>query len=117
MSARDEIDLALIYDSFTYTVLLSLEELGFCKKGEGGDFVSGQRTAPGGEFPMNTNGGGLSYTHSGMYGMFAVIETVRQLRHDYADQGIRQVKDAELAVVHGTGGVLSSAGTAVLARG
>ncbi len=114
---RDEIDLALIYDSFTYTVLLSLEELGFCKKGEGGDFVSGQRTAPGGEFPMNTNGGGLSYTHSGMYGMFAVIETVRQLRHDYADQGIRQVKDAELAVVHGTGGVLSSAGTAVLARG
>ncbi len=114
---HDDIDLALIYDSFTYTVLLSLEELGFCKKGEGGDFVSGQRTAPGGDFPMNTNGGGLSYTHSGMYGMFAVIETVRQLRHDYADQGIRQVKDAELAVVHGTGGVLSSAGTAVLARG
>ncbi len=114
---HDDIDLALIYDSFTYTVLLSLEELGFCKKGEGGDFVSGQRTAPGGEFPMNTNGGGLSYTHSGMYGMFAVIETVRQLRHDYADQGIRQVNDAELAVVHGTGGVLSSAGTAVLARG
>ncbi len=114
---NDDIDLALIYDSFTYTVLLSLEELGFCKKGEGGDFVSGQRTAPGGDFPMNTNGGGLSYTHSGMYGMFAVIETVRQLRHDYADQGIRQVKDAELAVVHGTGGVLSSAGTAILARG
>ncbi len=114
---NDDIDLALIYDSFTYTVLLSLEELGFCKKGEGGDFVSGQRTAPGGAFPMNTNGGGLSYTHSGMYGMFAVIETVRQLRHDYADQGIRQVKDAELAVVHGTGGVLSSAGTAILARG
>ena len=114
---HDDIDLALIYDSFTYTVLLSLEELGFCAKGEGGDFVSGQRTAPGGEFPMNTNGGGLSYTHSGMYGMFAVIETVRQLRHDYDDQGIRQVKDAELAVVHGTGGVLSSAGTAILARG
>lgn len=114
---HDDIDLALIYDSFTYTVLLSLEELGFCGKGEGGDFVSGQRTAPGGEFPMNTNGGGLSYTHSGMYGMFAVIETVRQLRHDYADQGIRQVKDAELAIVHGTGGVLSSAGTAILARG
>ncbi len=114
---HEDLDLALIYDSFTYTVLLSLEELGFCKKGEGGDFVSGQRTAPGGEFPMNTNGGGLSYTHSGMYGMFAVIETVRQLRHDYADQGIRQVKDAELAIVHGTGGVLSSAGTAILARG
>jgi acetyl-CoA acetyltransferase len=113
---HDELDLAMIYDSFTYTVLLSLEELGFCAKGEGGAFVSNQRTAPGGDFPMNTNGGGLSYTHSGMYGMFAIIEGVRQLRHDYADQGIRQVKDAKLAVVHGTGGVLSSAGTAILGR-
>jgi acetyl-CoA acetyltransferase len=111
-----DIDLAMIYDSFTYTVLLSLEELGFCDKGEGGDFVSAQRTAPGGEFPMNTNGGGLSYTHSGMYGMFAVIEAVRQLRHDYSDEGIRQVQDAKLAIVHGTGGVLSSAGTAILGR-
>jgi acetyl-CoA acetyltransferase len=113
---RADIDLAMIYDSFTYTVLLSLEELGFCAKGEGGAFVSNQRTAPGGEFPMNTNGGGLSYTHSGMYGMFAVIEGVRQVRGDYADQGIRQVPNCELAVVHGTGGVLSSAGTAILGR-
>jgi acetyl-CoA acetyltransferase len=113
---HSDLDLAMIYDSFTYTVLLSLEELGFCGKGEGGEFVSNQRTAPGGEFPMNTNGGGLSYTHSGMYGMFAIIEGVRQLRHDYADQGIRQVKDAKLAVVHGTGGVLSSAGTTILGR-
>ncbi|MGN6759650.1 MAG: thiolase C-terminal domain-containing protein, partial [Thermomicrobiales bacterium] len=111
-----DLDLALIYDSFTYTVLLSLEELGFCGKGEGGAFVSGQRTAPGGDFPMNTNGGGLSYTHPGMYGMFAIIETVRQLRGDYRDQGIRQVPNAELALVHGTGGVLSSAGTAILGR-
>ncbi len=111
-----DLDLAMIYDSFTYTVLLSLEELGFCAKGEGGAFVSGQRTAPGGDFPMNTNGGGLSYNHPGMYGMFAIIEAVRQLRHDYQDQGIRQVKDAKLAVVHGTGGVLSSAGTAILGR-
>jgi acetyl-CoA acetyltransferase len=111
-----DLDLALIYDSFTYTVLLSLEELGFCGKGEGGAFVSGQRTAPGGDFPMNTNGGGLSYTHPGMYGMFAIIETARQLRGDYRDQGIRQVPDAELALVHGTGGVLSSAGTAILGR-
>ena len=111
-----DLDLAMIYDSFTYTVLLSLEELGFCAKGEGGAFVSGQRTAPGGDFPMNTNGGGLSYNHPGMYGMFAIIEAVRQLRHDYQDQGIRQVADAKLAVVHGTGGVLSSAGTAILGR-
>ena len=113
---QSEIDIAMIYDSFTYTVLLTLEELGFCAKGEGGAFVSNQRTAPGGDFPMNTNGGGLSYQHSGMYGMFAIIEGVRQLRHDYADQGIRQVQDAKLGVVHGTGGVLSSAGTAILAR-
>ncbi|HLI52506.1 MAG TPA: acetyl-CoA acetyltransferase [Thermomicrobiaceae bacterium] len=113
---HEDLDLAMIYDSFTYTVLLTLEELGFCKKGEGGDFVSGQRTAPGGPFPMNTNGGGLSYNHPGMYGMFAIIEGVRQLRHDYADQGIRQVPNCELAVVHGTGGVLSSAGTAILGR-
>jgi len=113
---HDDLDLVMIYDSFTYTVLLTLEELGFCKKGEGGAFVSGQRTAPGGPFPMNTNGGGLSYNHPGMYGMFAIIEGVRQLRHDYQDQGIRQVPDCELAVVHGTGGVLSSAGTAILGR-
>lgn len=111
-----DLDLAMIYDSFTYTVLLSLEELGFCAKGEGGAFVSNQRTAPGGDFPMNTNGGGLSYTHPGMYGMFAIIEAVRQLRHDYADQGIRQVPHCERALVHGTGGVLSSAGTAILGR-
>jgi acetyl-CoA acetyltransferase len=115
--SRDDVKLAMIYDSFTYTVLLSLEELGFCGKGEGGAFVSNQRTAPGGEFPMNTNGGGLSYTHSGMYGMFAIVEAVRQVRGDYADQGIRQVPNCDIALVHGTGGVLSSAGTAVLARG
>jgi acetyl-CoA acetyltransferase len=113
---HDDLDLAMIYDSFTYTVLLSLEELGFCGKGEGGDFVSNQRTAPGGDFPMNTNGGGLSYNHPGMYGMFAIIEAARQLRHDYSDNEDRQVKDAELAVVHGTGGVLSSAGTTILGR-
>jgi acetyl-CoA acetyltransferase len=65
---------------------------------------------------MNTNGGGLSYNHPGMYGIFAVIEAVRQLRGDYADQGIRQVPDCELAIVHGTGWYLSSAGTAVLGR-
>jgi acetyl-CoA acetyltransferase len=112
-----DIDVAEIYDSFTYTVLLSLEDLGFCKKGEGGAFVSGQRTAPGGAFPLNTSGGGLSYTHPGMFGVFTVIEAVRQLRHDYAGQGARQVPDARIALVHGTGGVLSATGTVILARG
>ena len=111
-----DIDVAEIYDSFTYTVLLSLEDLGFCKKGEGGAFVSGQRTAPGGEFPLNTSGGGLSYTHPGMFGIFVIIEAVRQLRHDFADQGDRQVKDAKIALAHGTGGVLSATGTLILGR-
>ena len=115
---REEIDVAEVYDSFTYTVLLSLEDLGFCAKGEGGAFVSGQRTAPGGDFPLNTQGGGLSYTHPGMFGIFTIIEAVRQLRGDYdsAGQPERQVRDARLALVHGTGGVLSATGTAILAR-
>jgi acetyl-CoA acetyltransferase len=111
-----DVDVAEIYDSFTYTVLLSLEDLGFCAKGEGGTFVGGQRTAPGGDFPLNTSGGGLSYTHPGMFGVFTIIEGVRQLRHDYADQGPRQVPDARIGLVHGTGGVLSATGTVILGR-
>jgi acetyl-CoA acetyltransferase len=113
---HEDIDVVEVYDSFTYTVLLSLEDLGFCAKGEGGAFVSGQRTAPGGDFPLNTSGGGLSYTHPGMFGIFLLIEAVRQLRHDYADQGSRQVKDARVGLVHGTGGVLSATGTTILGR-
>jgi acetyl-CoA acetyltransferase len=113
---HDDIDVTEIYDSFTYTVLLSLEDLGFCAKGEGGAFVTSRKLAPGGDFPLNTSGGGLSYTHPGMFGIFLIIEAVRQLRHDYADQGIRQAPDARLGLVHGTGGVLSSSGTAILGR-
>jgi acetyl-CoA acetyltransferase len=108
-----EIDVAEIYDSFTITVILSLEALGFCGRGEGGAFVSGQRTAPGGPFPLNTNGGGLSYTHPGMYGIFPLIEATRQLR---GECGERQVADARIALAHGTGGVLSSAATVLLGR-
>jgi acetyl-CoA acetyltransferase len=111
---HDDIDVAEIYDSFTITVLLTLESLGFCKPGEAGEFVAAGRTAPGGGFPMNTNGGGLSYTHPGMYGIFLLIEAVRQLRGDFT--GSRQVPGAQLALVHGTGGVLSSAATIVLGR-
>ncbi|WP_089933697.1 acetyl-CoA acetyltransferase [Candidatus Entotheonella palauensis] len=106
-----DIDVAEIYDSFTITVLLTLESLGFCAKGEGGTFVSGQRTAPGGDFPMNTQGGALSYTHPGMFGIFTIIEAVRQLR---GECGPRQVDNAELALCNGTGGVLSSTGTIIL---
>lgn len=107
-----EIDLAMLYDSFTYTVLVTLESLGFCGPGEGPDFVAGQRTAPGGGFPLNTNGGGLSYTHPGMYGIFLIVEAVRQLR---GEAGERQVEHCRLALVNGTGGYLSSTGTVVLA--
>jgi acetyl-CoA acetyltransferase len=106
-----DLDVVELYDSFTITVLLTLEALGFCRPGESGAFVSGQRTAPGGDFPMNTNGGGLSYCHPGMYGIFTLIEATRQLR---GECGERQVEGARLALANGTGGVLSSAATVVL---
>ena len=108
-----DIDVAEIYDSFTITVIMTLEALGFCSPGEGGAFVSGQRTAPGGPFPMNTNGGGLSYCHPGMYGIFLLIEATRQLR---GECGQRQVEGARIALAHGTGGVLSSAATVLLGK-
>lgn len=110
---HDAIDLVECYDSFTITVLMTLEALGFCKRGEGGAFVSDQRTAPGGAFPMNTNGGGLSYCHPGMYGIFLLIEAVRQLR---GQAGERQVANVETALVHGTGGTLSSGSTVILSN-
>lgn len=108
-----EIDVVEIYDSFTITVLLTLEALGFCGRGEGGAFVSGQRTAPGGDFPLNTNGGGLSCIHPGMYGLFLLMEAARQL---WGECGDRQVPDARIALAHGTGGVLSSSVTCILSR-
>ena len=106
-----DIDVVELYDAFTITPILFLEDLGFCPKGEGGRFVSGGRIAPGGELPVDTNGGGLSYCHPGMYGLFILIEAVRQLR---GECGPRQVKGAETAIVHGNGGVLSSQITCIL---
>lgn len=108
-----DIDVAQIYDSFTITVILSLEALGFCGPGDGGSFVEDGRLRPGGAFPLNTNGGGLSYCHPGMYGIFTLIEATRQLRRVC---GERQVDDARIALCNGTGGTLSSAATVVLAR-
>jgi acetyl-CoA acetyltransferase len=108
-----DVDVAELYDSFTITVLLTLEALGLCGRGESGAFVSGGRTGPGGAFPVNTNGGGLSYCHPGMYGIFTLIEGTRQLR---GEGGPRQVEGARVAVANGTGGVLSSAATVVLGR-
>lgn len=114
--AHKDIDMAMIYDSFTITVLATLENLGFCKRGEGGAFVSGGRLRYDGAFPINTDGGGLSSNHPGMRGMFLVIEAVKQLRREC---GPRQVKDCEIALVHGTGGALGtrhSGATLILAN-
>lgn len=110
---RNDIDVAEIYDSFTVTVLLTLEDLGFCPKGAGGKFVEGGRTGPGGDFPMNTQGGGLSFCHPGMFGIFTVIEAVRQLRGECGD---RQVEGARKAICHGSGGTFSTQGTLILGR-
>jgi acetyl-CoA acetyltransferase len=106
-----DIDVVELYDAFTINPILFLEDLGFCPKGEGGRFVEDGRIAPGGSLPVNTNGGGLSYCHPGMYGLFLLIEAVRQLR---GECGGRQVKDCRTAIAHGNGGVLSSQSTVIL---
>lgn len=106
-----DVNLLMGYDSFTITALLHLEDLGFCAKGEGGPFAADGKLGPGGSLPMNTNGGGLSYTHPGMYGMFLLVEAVRQLR---GECGPRQVPGVEVAVAHGSGMVLSCMSTIVL---
>jgi acetyl-CoA acetyltransferase len=106
-----DVDVAQLYDSFTITVLLALEDLGFCPKGEGGRFVEGGTLAPGGSLPAQTSGGGLAYTHPGMFGMFLLVEAVRQLQGACGD---RQVGGAEVAIAHGTGGVLSATGTVIV---
>lgn len=105
-----EVDVVGLYDAFTINTLLFLEDLGFCKKGESGPFVENGGIAPGGRLPVNTNGGGLSCVHPGMYGIFLVIEAVRQLR---GECGERQVPDAKIALAHGNGGTLSSQSTAL----
>jgi acetyl-CoA acetyltransferase len=113
LSAKD-CDMVQLYDAFTINTILFLEDLGFCKKGEGGAFVSNGNIAPGGGLPVNTNGGGLSYCHPGMYGLFILIEGVRQLR---GECGERQVKKHDVAMVHGNGGVLSAQASVILGGG
>jgi len=110
LSASD-VDVAMLYDAFTINTILFLEDLGFCKKGEGGAFVEAGRIAPGGVLSVNTNGGGLSYCHPGMYGLLLLVEAVRQLRGECGD---RQVRRANIALAHGNGGVLSSQSTVLL---
>jgi acetyl-CoA acetyltransferase len=110
MTQRD-VDLAMLYDAFTITPILQLEDLGFCPKGEGGRFVSEGRIGPGGDLAVNTNGGGLSCVHPGMYGLFLIVEAVTQLRRE---AGARQVAECDVALVHGNGGAFSSQVTALL---
>ncbi|MDE0538474.1 MAG: thiolase [Rhodospirillales bacterium] len=107
--SRGDVDHLMIYDAFAHVPLYGLEDLGFCKPGEAAAFVRDRNTAPGGGLPMNTNGGGLSYMHSGMYGMYALQESVRQVR------GIApaQVPGANISVAHGVGGMFSVAGTII----
>ncbi|RWN94622.1 acetyl-CoA acetyltransferase [Mesorhizobium sp.] len=110
--APDDMDLVLLYDNFTIAVIMQLEDLGFCRKGEGGAFASPERIGPGGTLPVNPMGGGLSYNHPGMLGLLLIVEAVRQLR---GEAGLRQVTEPELAVVHGIGGAcFGSAATLVL---
>lgn len=108
--APGDIDVVELYDSFTITVLLALEDLGFCPKGEGGPFVGDGALGPGGTLPGQTTGGGLAYTHPGAFGAFLLVEAARQLRGECAD---RQVPNAQTAVAHGTGGVLSATSTVI----
>lgn len=104
-----EIDVVQVYDAFTINTILFLEDLGFCAKGEGGSFVADGRIAPGGALAVNTNGGGLSCCHPGMYGMFAMVEAVRQMR----GQAANQIDGAQLALAHGNGGTLSAQATVI----
>src|SRR6202795_719864 len=103
----------MLYDAFTSGPPIMLESLGMAKPGEGVQFFSEGRSTPGGRLPINTNGGGLSYTHSGMYGIFPIIEATRQQR---GECGARQVPNVKLSLVNGMGGMLSAAGTLVLSH-
>lgn len=106
-----DVDVLSLYDAFTILPILLLEDLGFCPKGEGGPFVADGAIAPEGRLPVNTNGGGLSYCHPGMYGLLGMIEVVRQLR---GECGARQVANCDIGLAHGNGAVLSSQCTVLL---
>ena len=99
----------MIYDAFAHLPIYGLEDLGFLPRGEAAAFIAARNTAPGGKLPLNTNGGGLSYMHSGMYGMYALQESVRQMRGIAA----AQVPDAQISVCHGVGGMFAASGTII----
>jgi acetyl-CoA acetyltransferase len=105
-----DVDHLMIYDAFAHLPLYGLEDLGFCDKGAAASFIEQRHTAPGGKLPLNTNGGGLSYMHSGMYGMYALQESVRQLRGLAA----AQVPGVKISVAHGVGGMFAASGTVIM---
>src|SRR6201994_1773023 len=109
---HQDVDHLMVYDAFAHLPLYGLEDLGFVPRGEAGRFIAERNTAPGGKLPLNTNGGGLSYMHSGMYGMYALQESVRQMR------GIApaQVEGAKISVCHGVGGMFAASGTIIFAN-
>ena len=107
-----DVDHLMIYDAFAHLPLYGLEDLGFCKPGEAAQFIGARHTAPGGRLPLNTNGGGLSYMHSGMYGMYALQESVRQMRGTAA----AQVPGAKISVAHGVGGMFAASGTIIFSN-
>jgi acetyl-CoA acetyltransferase len=107
---HQDVDHVMIYDAFAHLPLYGLEDLGFVPRGEAGRFIAERNTAPGGKLPVNTNGGGLSYMHSGMYGMYALQESVRQIR------GVApaQIEGAKISVCHGVGGMFAASGTIIM---
>ena len=110
--SHEDVDHLMIHDAFAHLPLYGLEDLGFCKPGEAAQFIGARHTAPGGRLPLNTNGGGLSYMHSGMYGMYALQESVRQMRGTAA----AQVPGAKISVAHGVGGMFAASGTIIFSN-
>ncbi len=108
----NNVDHLMIYDAFAHLPIYGLEDLGFLPRGEAAAFIAARNTAPGGQLPLNTNGGGLSYMHSGMYGMYALQESVRQMRGTAA----AQVPNAQISVCHGVGGMFAASGTIIFSN-
>jgi acetyl-CoA acetyltransferase len=107
---HDDVDHLMVYDAFAHLPIYGLEDLGFCKRGEGGPFIWEGNTRPGGKLPLNTNGGGLSFMHSGMYGMYALQESVKQMR----GTAPAQVPNAKISISHGVGGMFAASGTIIM---
>ena len=110
--AHKDVDHLMVYDAFAHLPLYGLEDLGFVGRGEAAAFIAGRNTAPGSKLPLNTNGGGLSYAHSGMYGMFALQESVRQMR----GTAPAQIPGAKISVCHGVGGMFAASGTIIFSN-